>query len=286
MSIKKILVPTDFSPNAHNALMYAVSIAKKERAKIILLHVFSINYISSEVPIEYFAEELAVTGNEAAKQLNTLSKEVKKTGKINCETINRQGIAVDTIVDTIKKKQIDLVVMGTKGASGIKEILMGSNTSKVISKASCPVIAVPEKAVFQGIKKIVYATDYHLSDVVNLKQLAGMAKVFRAKLNVVHIANDQYTKREEEKHMDKFAKKVEQKIHYSNISHKLLHGFDIEKKLQQYLKRESANLLATSTRYRSLIEKLFGSSITKKIAYHTKVPLIAFHYKQESVVFI
>lgn len=284
MAIKKILVPTDFSENAYNALTYAISIAKKEKAKIILLHVFSINYISSEVPIEYFAEELASTGNEAAKKLRGLCNEVEKDGKLKCETINRQGQVVDIILDTITKKNIDMTIMGTKGASGLKEILIGSNTAKIITKASCPVIAVPGKASFHGIKKIVYATDYHLSDIVNLKQLADMAKVFHAQLNIVHISNEHKSK--EVKHMDKFLKKVRQKIHYKNISHKLLKGLDVEKKLQQYLKKESANLLATSTRYRGIIERLFGKSITKKIAYHTKVPLIAFHYKQDSVVFI
>lgn len=284
--MKTILVPIDFSKNADNALNYAISLAKKEKAKIILLHAFNIAYLSPDVPIEYFSEHFSAIEQESKKKLDALCLKIRKSGIIKCESIHEEGFTVDIILDAIKKKKVSMVVMGTQGASGIKEVLMGSNTAKVISKASCPVIAVPEKASFDGIKRIVYATDYRSSDIVALKQLVDIAKVFKSWINVVHIADGEYVRENEEKYIEKFAKKVKQKIDYKNISFQLLYSKDIEKKLEQYIKKESVSILAMSTKHRNLIEQLFGRSITKKLAYHTGIPLIAFHYKQKSVVLI
>ena len=146
-------------------------------------------------------------------------------------------MAVDIILDVIKQRKPNLVEMGTKGASGVKEVLMGSNTAKVIDKASHPVIAVPEKASFDGIKKIVYATNYHSSDIIALKQLTDIAKVFKSWINVIHISAGEYTLESEEEYLQKFAKKVKQEINYKYISYQLLHASEIEKSLNNTLKR-------------------------------------------------
>lgn len=280
--MKTILVPTDFSKNASNALNYAISIAKKEKAKIILLHAYNIVYLSSDMPIEYFAEELFSAERAAKKQLDALSIRVNKSG-LKCETINKQGAPVDIIIDSIKNKKPEFIVMGTKGASGIKEVFMGSNTAKVIAKATCPVIAVPERASFDGMKKIAYATNYSFSNFADLKQLVNLAKIFKSRIKLIHVADKEYTQRD---YMTRFTEKVKQKVKYKYISAQLLESTDIEKKLEQYIKKESVSILAVSTKHRNLIERLFEKSITQKLAFHTKVPLLAFHHKQESVILI
>ncbi len=284
--MKTILVPTDFSRYAKKALDYAISIAKKTNGRIILIHAHNMVYISPDVPMTYYSEELSAIEKEAKKKLNKLCTKINVSDKLQCETINKQGFAVDIILDTVKKKKVNLVVMGTKGASGMKEIFIGSNTAKVISKASCPVIAVPERNTISDIKKIVYATDFHTSDITSLKQLAEIASVFKAKISVIHIADKEYTTAEEEEYMEKFTQKVKQKVNYKSISCKLLYASDIEKKLEEYIVKEPIDLLAVSTKHRNLIERFFGKSITQKLAYHTKIPLIVFHYKQEPVVLI
>lgn len=283
--MKTILVPTDFSKNANNALNYAIAMAKKEKAKIILMHAYDIIYLSADAPMEYYAEGLEATKNATQKMLSTLASRMEKS-RIKYEIVNLQGLPVDSIVDIVKQKKVDFVIMGTKGASGLKEVLIGSNTEKVIAKASCPVIAVPEKASFNGVKKIAYATNYRSSDFVVLKQLVKLAQTFKSGIKLVHIANGEYTLIHEKEYMKNFIEKVKQKTHYNRISSELLENEDIGKTLAQYIKKESVDILAVSTKHRSLFERLFSKSITKKLAYHTKVPLMVFHHKQESIVFI
>jgi nucleotide-binding universal stress UspA family protein len=276
--MKTILVPTDFSKNAGNALDYAIAIAKKEKAKIILLHAFNISYINGDAPVNYFAEQLAVVEEAAAKRLKALQSKVQKS-KVICETINREGNVIDIVPLVVKKNKIDLIIMGTKGASGVKEILIGSNATKVMSNARCPVIVVPEKASFAGIKKIAFATDYHSGDVAALKTLSDIAKVFNSVIKVVHVTDGLHIREKEDIYLKKLEKKVKQKVNYKKIGYQLLCNSEVENELEQFVKKETIDLLGVSTKDRNMFEKLFGKSITKKLSYHIKVPLIVFHYK-------
>lgn len=280
-----ILVPTDFSKNADNALKYAINLAKKKKAKIILLHSFQSTYVTPEVPAEYVLEQLEAEEEASIKQLKAIAEKVTKAGKIKCSYISKQGFAVDVIIDTVKNKKIDLVVMGTKGAGGLKETFIGSNTAVVIEKSPVPVIAVPEKASFENIKNILYATDYRITDVFALKNLAKIAKMFNAKIEVVHISDGEYVKQGEQELLNEFIKKTGSKIKYKKVTYHLLYGGSVEKKLQEYVKKRSINLLAMSTHPRNFIDKLFGKSVTKKMVYHTNVPLMAFHYRKDPIIF-
>lgn len=277
--MKTILVPTDFSRNADKALEYAVSIAKKSKGNILLLHVYSMLYISSDVPIDIAAEELYAIEAAAEKALNKRCEKVKLKNKVKCSAVSRQGVVIDTILDTIKSKKVDFVVMGTKGASGMKEAFVGTNTSKLISKTKVPVIAVPKKTTLRGIKNIVYATDFHSSDIASLKQLAEIARLFKSHVTVVHVADSEYTLEAEKMNLAKFMSKVRKNVDYKHVAHELLYAYDAEKKLEQYMRKHPVELFAVSTRYRNFVERILGSSVTKKLVYHTKVPLLAFHHK-------
>jgi nucleotide-binding universal stress UspA family protein len=283
---KTILVPTDFSKNASNALHYAIALAKKENSKLILLHAFRISYPTSEISIPVVIEEVSEIQKESEEKLMKLCNEISKKKKIKCEFICKEGLAMDVVLETSKKKRPSFIVMGTKGASGIKEIILGSNTAKIIEKSNCPVIAVPESASFKGIKKILFATNYKESDIAALKKLVEIAKDFNSNLSILHVANEEYTKEAEKGLMQLFIKAVSQKIKYSKITYQIKYGKSLEKVMQNYIKKESPDIIAMSTLRRNLIEKLFGISITKKMAYHTKVPLLAFHHKKESHIFI
>lgn len=283
--MKTILVPTDFSKSANNALNYALAIAKREKAKIILMHAYDIIYLSENAPLEYYAEGLEATKDAAQKMLDTLVARIEKL-RVKYEAINLQGLPVDSVISLAKKKKVDFVIMGTRGASGLKEVLLGSNTAKVIAKAPCPVIAIPEKATFKGIKKIAYASNYRSSDVITIKQLLVLAKIFKSRIRLVHITNGEYTLAYEKEYMKNFVDKIKERTKYNHITAELLESSDVEKMLEKYIKKESIDLLAVSTKHRNFLERIFGTSITKALAYHSKVPLVTFHYKHKSVVFV
>lgn len=276
--MKTILVPTDFSKNADNALDYAIHLAKNEKAKIILLNAFYIMYLNPEAGMDLMAEQSFALQESSEKNLKDLCQKIKRTEKIECDYISMEGMTVDSIIEIAEKRKVDLIVMGTKGASGLKKVFMGSNTVKVISRTNRPVIAVPEKAAFNGNKNIVFATDYQKNDLNVIKQLAEIAKKLKAKINIIHIVNGEVDFSFEEVTLKNFEEKVKKKINYPLVTSKLLFGNDVEKKLSQYLKKKSTDLIGMSTKNRNFFKRMFGNSVTKELAYHTNVPIMVFHH--------
>lgn len=276
--MKTILVPTDFSECANNALLYAIELAKKENSKIILLHAFHVSYVYPDVSMQFLPEQTKAAEQTAYAKLKLLSEKVETS--VTCEIINEESLAVDLILETIDKKKPDLVVMGTTGVSGIKEMLIGSNTASIVENAKCPVIAVPENIPFKQIKNITYATDYHLSDINALIKLVEIAELFDAKVTLLHVCYEVFTHETEEEFMETFRNKIQKDISYNKLNFQLVYGKNLINVLEDYIKKESPDLISMSTTYRNTFDKIFGTSSTKKMTYHAKVPLLVFHYKQ------
>jgi nucleotide-binding universal stress UspA family protein len=273
-----LLVPTDFSENAEKALYYAIELAKGEPAKIILLNAFSINE-------EDMAGQVLIGQQKAEERLKALATKIAHAGGIPYETISREGSPVKVILDVIEKRNISMVIMGTKGESNFAKVFFGSNTAQVIAKARCPVLAIPHETVFAPIKRITYATNYQNSDIPALKRVADLARPYQAQINILHIANEDEVPSEEVRLMDTFRNIVEEKVDYNNISFQMLAGKDVEQELKEYLDANSTDMLVMSTHNREgLWEKLFGSSLTNEMAYKSPVPLMAFHYNKEAAV--
>ncbi len=279
--MKTILVPTDFSPNAKKALLYAVELAKKGGEKIILFHANHFAYLNFDVSQTTLVEQNISLEKKVVKQLTDLSNKISKEHDIVCEAVHKQGLFMDVLTDVVKKHKVDLIVMGTKGKAAVENVLMGSNTANIIGKVNCPIIAVPEKSRHKALKKIVFATDYKSTDTKSLELLIEIATPTNAHIDVIHIASDEYSEIEELDHLNKFELKVLKKNTYENISYKLLNGVEIDRELELYIKRESICLIGITNQHRTFIQKIFGKrSVTKKLLYHTGIPLIAFYQKK------
>ena len=183
--MKTLLVPTDLSKAAEAAVNFAISFAQKEKTEIVLLHVFRLKVVfpgeSGEVDPKFAFEEQETISKLMLKRC----KQITDSKKVKCRYISTMGMAVDEILAVEEKIKPDFIVMGTKGASGAKKVILGSNAAKVIEKSTSPVIAVPEGVKFGGIKKITYATDYHEADISAIRKLVEIAKPFRASINVL-----------------------------------------------------------------------------------------------------
>lgn len=282
--MKTILVPTDFSKNAENALYYAIALAQREKSKIILLHTYLIDYPVSSTSYDLIMEEKKQALEYSEHQLNAESMKIKQAGDIAFETISEEDSAVDAILKVIKERKIDLVVMGTKGESNLLNTILGSTTAAVIEKASCPVVAVPMDASVEPIKKITYATAYDQSDLDALEKVVEIAALFRAQVNVLHIitTREEEAKKAEEEKMKVFMEEAERRISYNNMSFQLLEGVTVEDALEEYIDEHSTSMLVMSTHHRGFFKRLFGKSVTKHMAYHSTVPLMAFHHALES----
>jgi len=266
-----ILFPTDFSPNAAHALQFAISIAGKFSAKLVLMHAYKIPYdFSSRV-----AQELEIEKNNADSHLKELEAECRNhylSENFEIETLSMPADPVSCIKKAATDLEADLIIMGTKGYSSLKERLFGGNTAETILLTKFPILAIPENATIDSISRIVYATDYDENDFENLVNVALFAKVFDAEIRILHLVQEETLK---EKIMyEGFKVLVAKENLYKNIHHNLIVGSDFFDSVNQYIVNCKGSMLVMANDKKSAFEKLFSHSYTHHMVYHTHVPLL------------
>jgi nucleotide-binding universal stress UspA family protein len=269
-----ILFPTDFSAPADHALEYLLPMADKLEAKVVLLHVFSIPTPQTENPIYAWEEQVKLKESMVLTELEAIQEQIKKRyPNMEVECVPRFGFTVPAILLTCQEYKADWVVMGTKGASGIKRILLGSNAAQVISRATCPVLAVPKTETFHGIKRIIYATNYEHDEILAIYKLCKLASLFNAEVQVVHIFTEK-EKMDPERYR-KFEEDVRATVQTDAITFKLIPHTDLQAGLEELMTYTRADLLAMSPHKRGFLDRLFHPSQTQSMAYHTRTPLLA-----------
>lgn len=273
--MKTILVPTDFSKGAEHAMRYAISMNQFFKARIVLHHSYVIPVYATDLPVimpvDVDLHKVAVDG--LSKLRDRLAGEFPE---LQLEMSVTSGYAEEEIAEAAEKWKADLVVMGTQGASGLREALIGTITAAVMEKSPCPVLAVPSDAAWRGVRRIVFATSYEEGDFGNIEQVIGFAKKLSADVTLLHISSGLYDQAYEYNAIERFKESIAEDSHFSRITFKLLEGEDVYQSINFYLDEVKADMIAMTMRHRSFIRKIFGRSITKKMAYHTHIPLIAF----------
>jgi nucleotide-binding universal stress UspA family protein len=282
--MKTILVPTDFSAAANKALRFALLLARKQQAKVLVLNVYNLGLINPEIPFQYIEREAEKLDKLGHEKFRAIYKKLCARSGVKCDFVVREGLLTDTILETIANKKIRLVVMGTMGAQGIKEIFPGSHTSAVIARAKCPVIAVPERSSPRIPRLITFATDYHPSDIGVLKQVREMAELFNARIEVLHISDVESPEKDERALMDSFVKRCLKEVRYPRMHFSRIIGNDRAETLRRYIDEGSSDLLVMSAHQRSFIDRIFGTSVTRKVVDHVQVPLMAFHHKKNMLL--
>lgn len=271
----KILIPTDFSGHARHAVKYATAIAKATGAEIKLLCVCTPPLSRNEVAQAVIAAEMENVKAAAYKDLATLSREISDETGIATEREVRTGSIVNEIISAATEGNIDVIVMGTKGANGIGKLLFGSNTAEVIEGTPCPVLAVPEDARIALPKKIVFATNFYDSDMETFKELTKLVDKLNAELTILHVSKDNL--KSDRDLIESFSKKVAGETGRQQPYYYVLQHEDTQKGINLFIDSVDADLIALSTRKRKEFEKLFNKSLTKEIAYQARLPLLAFH---------
>jgi len=275
-----ILVPTDFSDYAKNALNYAVELARKTGAELLIHHCFvppaapGGNYLAYKKLLEV---EEQTSQREMTAFVEHLKGETYEDGThLNVKTLITKGTPVEEISEVAKTEGVALVVMGTLGASGIEEVFLGSNTASVIQEVRCPVMAVPEKATFSGFQSMVYASVQDAEDEHVLALLSDLSELFGGNVEYLHISKDVVKFMDEKKQLEALEKKYEN-LPFDKIKFKLVIRDDedtTEEALMQHLKQKRADLLVMLTHRRNFFQRLFHRSLTQKMAYHSEVPLL------------
>lgn len=279
--MKNILCPTDFSPNSENALNYAVEIARKIKGNLILLHAYSVQLIDPNMPAEIYLSAYQEEEKSAKESLEELSNKISESNKdengnniFNTEAIVTQGLVVDEVLSLINDFKIDIVIMGTHGTSGITELILGSNTASVIEETTIPVLAIPGNAVYKGINNIVYAYDDIKSGIPSFQRLIEFAKIYDSEITLLHIIE---TGKDTSDLNKKEFDRIRHSSDYDKIRLELVNEENIIEGINDYVNSNNVDVLAMAIRKRTLIDKIFSRSLTKKMAYHTKIPLLALH---------
>lgn len=279
-----ILVPTDFSEQATNALDFAAQIAEKNGARVLLLHVLEHPSDSAFNTMGIATKDSDPMDNiylikmmEAAKKKMEGIVHDDAFAKINLEYKIIVGRPFEQIARTLAETKGDLVVMGTTGTSGIEEMLVGSNTERVVRRAQCPVISIKEKANFAAIKNIAFASDFanpYNDLVAELKQLQ---KLFDARLSLVRIntPNSFTTTRHDLALMKKFAEVHKLENYTMDIYNDTLEDVGII----YYAEDAGAAMIALGTHKRKGIVNLLSGSIAEDVVNHATRPVWTYKLK-------
>ncbi|MCE9539680.1 MAG: universal stress protein [Bacteroidetes bacterium] len=270
----KILLPTDFSKLSKVAIHYAAEIAKKLNAELVLLHVVFIDAPPRAQAALKTRQILDAMVDNSMQDFIHLTNEIKQDygEKINISYKIIKSYPVEEVIETFAQhNDIDLIIMGTKGASGLKRVLMGSNAAAVIGNSNIPVIAVPEHARFKHVKHIVYASDL-LALNKEMETLIQFARLFDSFIHILNIVSPNSKKKIER---IKIKNELINKYNYPKISIHISINDDVEEAIDEYIAEVKADMLAMFNHKPTFFERLFGKSVTREMAFHSWIPLLA-----------
>lgn len=271
--MKKIVVPCDFSDSAVQAFKFAVEIANQSNGEVMLLNVVELPVIHENVMMPTFSFEdtyLKEMKERADKDFaKMISKWAKDGPKVSMHV--EFGAATPTISRFIDQKKADLVIMGTKGASGLKEFFVGSNTEKIVRWSPVPVISIKKSVKASSIKNIVFPSTLHEDEEELTMRVKSLQNFFKAKLNIIYVntpANfrtDVITR----KMMKEYAKRFMLKDYTLNVFNDL----NEESGVAHFVSEINADMIAMATHGRKGLNHLLSGSIAEDMVNHLECPI-------------
>lgn len=278
--MKHIILPTDFSKNAINACAYALKLFKNERCTFHLVHSYA-PMKKTSVRISNSFENLEVSSNtNQVKSQNNLLKFIADLRKISgkpwhfFKPVSSPKLLVVALRELIENTDAELIIMGTKGASGLKEIFMGSTTVHVIkSIKSCPIMAIPENFGFESPLEIAFATDlFRFYSQAELAPVLNLAKIFKSTIRIVNVAEKEQPLSEIQNFNLSIIKKYFKDV--PNYLCRTSFQQSISRTLELFTEELDIHLLALLNYQHGYLERVRRESIVKKIAFHTTIPLL------------
>ena len=277
--MKRILVPTDFSPTAEKAFRLALNIASKSKGTIILYNVYTPVEKSTSIALNEKSKESNIqTEAKLMKRLERTKKKVMANGMdVPVSTEVGRSPIINNILGFAEDNHIDLIVMGTQGASGLKKVFVGSVASRIIEKSDIPVLLVPEKFEWKEPEQICFATNYQQTDKQALTLVLALAKLYNTGVTVLHFLSAYTEEKEKEKKQndfDSYAYALQRKFNKSNLQFHLLNTSSVTETMENLDKKFPYDMLAMVRRNKSFLERFFLKSFTQNMAYTTRKPLL------------
>tara|TARA_R110002050_G_scaffold300276_1_gene468439 strand:- start:7285 stop:8124 length:840 start_codon:yes stop_codon:yes gene_type:complete len=279
--MKNILIPTDFSENAWNAIEYALRFFSKSTCNFYILHVNTSDVSTYHEDIPVFDDNTvsSVLKSSSKKRLQQTIKRIHKRAHLNSEhkfyPIMDNNYIINSIRKQVVEKKIDFIVMGTRGASGFNKLAIGSNTGNVITKVKCTTLVVPENAKYVNLKEIAFPTDFSffyqtetLQPMVDIIESSHAAvRVLNIKKNGVELNEDQQRNKE---FLADYFNNNEHSFHFLTNNH-------VEDAIQKFVESRNINLITMLAKNLNYFQKILFHPTAPKISYYTDIPFLVLH---------
>ena len=272
-----ILLPTDFSDNSWNAIKYAVQLYKDEACTFHILNaytpvVYNIEYVLLAPaqfglgdPIRHVSQE------NLSRLVDRIQNELKPNHNHSFETMARFDTLVSGVMEIVEEREIDLIIMGTQGATGAKEILFGSNTVQIFKNIKCPILAIPSNFVYEAPQEILFPTDLEINyENVNLEVLNALAKSHNSSVNVLHVSVDDHLSDQKSNNYNELQSSFEGTV---NLFQEF-RSSDISDVINKFQVKHKTNLLAMVNNKHSIFENIFFKNTVNQIGLHLNIPFL------------
>lgn len=280
----RILIPTDFSKNAFNAIEYALALFREKPCDFYFLHTYFLPGYAKE---NFYSPKPTDADNEKQKKraearlhrFKARMKIYEKREVHHYNYLNEFGGFYDVMQQEVKNNNIDLIVMGTKGQTDSKSVILGSNAVNVMEKIrSCPTLAVPATVKFKKPNEIVlptsFRTDYKQKEI---NTLLTIAKLTNAPIRVLHVQNRRVmieARRKNKELLDSYLKGA-------NYTHHTLYDIDLRTAVQAFVQSRESEMIAFVNKKHNFFGSVFSNPLVKELGMHTNIPLLAMHDAKE-----
>ncbi|WP_054850753.1 universal stress protein [Olleya sp. ITB9] len=279
--MKTILLPTDFSDNSWNAIQYALNFYKHINCTFYLLHVNRLSdtitndnvYLSTSDVID----EMYIKPSK--KQLNKLLKKIATSFPENTKhtfyTISDHNFFIDSVRKHVEEKKIDLIVMGTKGASGLQKYILGTNTGDIITKVHCNTLVIPEQAKYTTVNEVAFPTDFlQFYGSHTLQPISDILEQQKATVRVLHITKKQKDLNEDQKQNKDF---LEDYFSQYISSFHFLTNTKVEAAVQCFVESRNIDMIAMVAKNLNYFQQILFHNKVEDISYQTTVPFLVLH---------
>ncbi len=277
---KHVLIPTDFSSSAINAVEYAFELFKNRECTFHIYHAYYIVASSKGNPLFPVPDELEyrTVRQNKRREMEILKENIERLPKNEKHQVNydfEYGFLTDLIKEKVESDSIDMIVMGTRGVTNNKDVAYGRNAINVMEKVrSCPVLAIPRNIKFEALNEIVFPTDFEAKfNLDEMETLRRIAETANASIQFLHIGSENNldeTQQKNKQFLEDYFKSVEFSFHW-------LQDVALMEGLLLFVKQRKSSMISFVNRKHWFFGTIFTNPLIKNLGVHATVPLLALH---------
>ena len=275
--MRKVLIPTDFSENAWNAIRYALEIFKNEISEFYIMHAYQDEIYKDEDKMSRLNlnETIQRVANKSQLALQAILKDIQKISpnpKHAYNIISSNNLLLDEADKIVNEKNIDLVVMGTRGYTNDRKLTFGSHTLQVLKYVQCPVLVIPENYRFKEPKQILFPTNFMIPNKRReLKLLCELTASFKGKIDVLYVSNiEKMSMRQEDNKAF-----IKEELCKNAINFRTVNSKDVLNVIYQYIDDFSVDLLVMVNTRHSFLENILFKSTIDDLTLNVNIPFLA-----------